>query len=77
MPHRACLSRTFLVALKLSPDPAYRVAMRAGVNPTTLSKLIIGAQALHPGDHRIVAVGRQLGLPPESCFDIPAAEITA
>lgn len=64
------ISRTFLAALKLHPEPAYRVALRAGVNPTTLSKLISGAQPLGLNDTRIVAVGRELGLPAAACFEI-------
>lgn len=63
------MSRAFLTALKLNPEPAYRIAIRAGVNPTTLSKLITGALPAQPADPRIVAVGRQLGLSPEICFD--------
>ncbi len=36
------ISRRFLVELKLHPEPAYRIAQQAGVNPSTLSKLIHG-----------------------------------
>lgn len=62
------LSRRFLAELKLHPEPAYRIAQKAGVNPTTLSKLINGAEPLRPSDDRIVRVGRILGLEPDEVF---------
>ena len=62
------LSRTFKTTLALADEPAYRIAWRAGLHPTTLSKLLHGAERLKPGDRRIVAVGRELGLAPEECF---------
>jgi hypothetical protein len=77
MSPRTFVSRAFLSKLKLHPEPAYRVAMRAGVNPTTLSKLITGAQALHAGDERIVAVGRQIGLQADRCFATEDADLPA
>jgi hypothetical protein len=38
------LSRKFIEKLKLSETPQYRIALRAGVSPTQLSKWAIGAQ---------------------------------
>jgi hypothetical protein len=63
------LSRQFIETLKLHPEPAYRIAWRAGVHPATLSKLIHGAERIRQNDERIVAVGRELGLSPGDCFD--------
>ncbi len=63
------LSREFLVRLKLGREPAYRVAQQAGVNPSTLSKLIRGIASVGVDDGRIIAVGRVLGLSPAECFD--------
>lgn len=63
------LSRRFIEALKLHSEPAYRLAWRAGIHPATLSKLIHGAERVRPRDNRIVAVGRELGLAPEDCFE--------
>lgn len=62
------ISQTFIIRLKLHSDPAYRIAQMAGVNPTTLSKLINGAEPLRPTDDRIVRVGRILGLEPDEVF---------
>ena len=64
------VSATFIIRLKLHSDPAYRIAQMAGVNPTTLSKLINGAEPVRPDDDRILRVGRILGLEPEEVFDL-------
>jgi len=63
------ISQTFIIRLKLHSEPAYRIAQMAGVNPTTLSKLINGAEPIRPADDRILRVGRILGLEPEEVFD--------
>ena len=62
------ISQTFIIRLKLHSEPAYRIAQMAGVNPTTLSKLINGAEPIRPADDRIVRVGRILGLEPNEVF---------
>lgn len=63
------VSETFIIRLKLHKEPAYRIAQMAGVNPTTLSKLINGAEPIRPSDDRILRVGRILGLEPDQVFD--------
>jgi len=63
------ISRIFIIRLKLHREPAYRIAQQAGVNPTTLSKLINGAEPVRQGDDRILRVGRILGLEPDQVFD--------
>ena len=63
------VSQTFIVRLTLHSEPAYRVAQMASVNPTTLSKLINGAEPIRPDDDRILRVGRILGLEPDQVFD--------
>lgn len=62
------LSRTFIERIKLSPEPAYRIAQKAGLHPATLSKLISGAERVRPNDVRVIAVGQVIGLAPEECF---------
>ena len=62
------VSEKFLTKLKLHKDPAYKLAQRAEVNPTTLSQLIHGALGLQPNDPRIIAVGEELGLREDECF---------
>ena len=42
----------------------------AGCHPSTLSRLLHGAERVKPDDPRIVAVGRQLGLEPDECFAV-------
>ena len=63
------VSQLFRDAVKLSPVVNYRLALAAGVYPTTLSKIINGAQPVKPGDKRVLAVGRLLNLSPEECFE--------
>ena len=63
------VSKQFLISLKLSEAPAYRIAQQAGVNPNTLSRLINGIDPIRPGDKRIIAVGKILGIPESECFD--------
>jgi len=63
-------SRRFIQALKLHPEPAYRIAWRAGVHHNTLSKLVSGYLRTRADDPRIIAVGRELGLAPEDCFEL-------
>ncbi len=63
------ISREFLIQLKLHELPAYRIAQEAGVNPTTLSRLINGIDSVRPADPRLIAVGKVLGIPPMDCFE--------
>lgn len=63
------LSQRFIYAVKLGPYRAYHLAHQAGLHPATLSKLITGAERVKPGDPRVIAVGRVLGLGPEECFE--------
>jgi len=63
------LSTRFVHALKLSDSPSYKLAVRAGLHPTSLSKLIHGAERVRENDARIIQVGRELGLQPEECFE--------
>jgi hypothetical protein len=62
------LSREFRYRLKFGGQPAYRIAQKAEVDPSTLSKLLRGAVPLKPRDPRVIAVGRILGLRPAECF---------
>lgn len=62
------VSRRFAERIRLHSEPAYKLAWRSGIHPSTLSKLIHGAALVHLNDPRIIAVGRELGLTPEECF---------
>ena len=63
------ISQRFKVAVKLGNQPAYKYAQAAGVDPTVLSKLINEIVKIKPGDPRVIAVGRVLGLKPKECFE--------
>ena len=65
----ATVSREFLIRLKLHELPAYKIAQRAGVNPSKLSKLINGIDRVRPKDPRIIAVGEIMGLAESECFE--------
>ena len=63
------VSQELKAAIKLGEEPAYKIAHRAGISSSTLSKLICGIDKVRPGDPRVLAVGRVLGLKPEECFE--------
>ena len=67
-------SREFLIRLKLNDEPIYRICQRAGVNASTLSRLINGIDPVKPKDPRIIAVGEVLGVPPAECFEKPEGQ---
>ena len=62
------LSRLFIETLKLWPEPQYKVAIRANVHPSLLSKWLIGAQKVNSGDPRLLKIGKILGLTPDEIF---------
>ncbi len=63
------VSERLWVAVKTSRRPAYKIAQEAGIHPSWLSKAINGIEQVKPGDPRIVAVGRIVGVPAGECFD--------
>jgi len=72
---QSSLSREFVIAAKLSALPMYRIAQKANLHPSTLSKIITGAERITPNDRRVLAVAKVLGLSPEQCF-VPPQEAT-
>ena len=62
-------SRELIIALKLAGRPAWRIAGEAGVNPTTLSRLISGSLRPHPNDSRLLRVAKILGVPVDQVFE--------
>ena len=62
------ISQKLKAAVKLSDLPAYKIAQQANLDPSTLSKLICGITKIKPQDHRVIAVGHVLGIPPDECF---------
>jgi len=70
----AHLSRRFKQALKLHPEPAYKIAWRHNTNPNMLSKFVSGYVRPRADDTRLIAIGKELGLAPEECFEIVTEE---
>ena len=67
------ISRKLIIALKLSTVPEYRIAQKAGLNPSVLSKLTHGIVQVSKGDPRVIKVGKVLGISPEECFEKEAS----
>jgi hypothetical protein len=63
------VSKNFIVAIKLAPKPAWRLAQEAGVNNTSLSSIIRGATKVEENDPRVLAMARVLGLSAAECFE--------
>ena len=63
------ISNKLKAAIQLHTEPAYRLAQKAGVNPTVLSKLMRDYQPVKDGDKRIIAIGNLLGINSQDCFE--------
>ena len=55
--------------VKLSDKKAYEIAHKAGLHPSTLSRIICGIEKVKPGDPRVIAIGRVLGFSKNECFE--------
>jgi hypothetical protein len=62
------VSKKFRDSVKLDPQPQYKLAWQAGMNPTTLSQIITGYIRPKIGDPRVIKVGEIVGLSPNECF---------
>ena len=65
------ISKEFMIRIKLANEPAYRIAQKGGVDPSTLSKIMCGICHVRDNDPRVIAVGRIIGLEPDECFEKP------
>ena len=63
------VSKKLKAAIKLGDKPAYKIAQQAGLDPSTLSKLLCGISRVRPNDSRILAIGKVLGIPASDCFE--------
>jgi hypothetical protein len=63
------ISQKLKAAIKLSSIPAYKIAQEAGIDPSTLSKIVCGIIRTKPGDIRIVRVGQIMGFHADECFE--------
>ena len=57
--------------LKLHALPAYKIAHKAGIHPSTLSQLINGIEIIRENDPRILTVAKILGLRKDEVFEAP------
>ena len=62
------ISRKLYEAVKLSRRPQYLLAHRAGLHPSTLSKILRGIEKVLPGDSRVLRIGKLLGIPESELF---------
>ena len=62
------LSQDFLISLRFADQPQYKVAQAAGINPTTLSKLVNGITPIKENDPKILRVAEVLNVKPEQIF---------
>ncbi len=62
------ISKTLWNAIRLSDLRSYEIAHRAGIHPSTLSKILCGIDRVERGDPRVIAIGKVLGFSPEDCF---------
>lgn len=62
------VSRDFIIAIKLYPERQYRIAQKAGIDASTLSKIMNGAIKIKPDDLRLKRVCEILGFPSENAL---------
>lgn len=63
------ISRAFFERIKLSDEPAYKLAWKVGIHPVLLSKWLHGYEKPKLDDPRIIKLSKLLGLRPEECFE--------
>jgi len=63
------ISKKLIAAIKLSSIPAYKIAQKAGLDPSTLSKMVCGIIKVKPDDKRVVRIGQILGIYADECFE--------
>jgi hypothetical protein len=68
------ISKILLKKVKLSSLKGYEIAHIAGIHPSTLSKIMCGIERVNPGDHRVISIGRVLGISANDCFQESTSE---
>ena len=63
------ISQKFKTRVKMHPMRDYKIALAAGLCPTTLSKIINDAMPVEPGDKRVLAIAKVLGIRESECFE--------
>jgi hypothetical protein len=62
------VSKEFITAVRLSGVRQYKLAHKAGLHPSVLSRIICGIDHVKPGDQRVLKVAEALGFPKENIF---------
>jgi len=63
------ISRKLKETVKLSELKAYEIAHRAGLHPSTLSRIINGIDDVKPEDPRVIRIAEVVGLELQDCFE--------
>lgn len=63
------LSRQAVVAIKLNAEPAYRIAQKAGFEPSALSHFMRRVRRVRRDDPRLLKLAGLLGLTLEQCVE--------
>ncbi len=63
------ISKKFRASIKLSETPAWKIALKAGLDPSVLSKIMSGTIPVRPGDRRVRRVADLIGLSDDECFE--------
>lgn len=63
------ISTQFIAAVKLAKQRSYQIAHAANMHPSTLSRIITGAEKVKPNDPRVLRVASVLGLSATECFE--------
>ena len=71
----APLSRRLRSAIKLADQPAWHLAAKVGIHPSTLSRWMVGAVTPVRGDVRVLALGQLVGVRDADCFEKPSAGV--
>jgi hypothetical protein len=65
---RMMVTERLRAAVKLSPVPAYKLAIQVNLHPSALSQILHGARRVAPNDPRISRLATVLGLQLEDCL---------
>ena len=57
------ISKEFVIAIKLHPQPQWRIARQANLDPSTLSKIIIGCIDVTQDDLRLQRICEVINFP--------------
>lgn len=63
------LSREFIVRIKMSDRPAYKICADCNVDSNFLSKAINGIVPINQKDARLLKIGARLGLDVDGVFE--------